>query len=191
MKIIFNKVPVTERLPNRVNEKYLTLTIDNVRTSRFFNGTRFETADYEGDVFYWLEETDEIEMVNCECGHTVPLEFSVSDTEDGNATCMPCIIEAIDVELLVVGFQRFCFNEGWKQMDENKFQKSNWKNMSGTNQQQTFCTSQELWALYRVKLEEEEEKEQFNEGNKKHCENCDNPELCLALLSCAHNEKPF
>jgi hypothetical protein len=39
------------------------------------------------------------EMVECECGHTVPLEFSVSETEDGNATCMPCLMEELQHRL--------------------------------------------------------------------------------------------
>ena len=53
----FKKVLCSERLPLEPNENYLTISEKGFKTARFFNGTRFETAHYEGEIIYWLEET--------------------------------------------------------------------------------------------------------------------------------------
>lgn len=52
----YRTVATTERLPQVANENYLTISERGIETSRFFNGTRFETAHYEGEVTHWLEK---------------------------------------------------------------------------------------------------------------------------------------
>ena len=50
------EVSVTERLPKIANENYLTVSERGIKTGRFFNGIRFESASYEGEITHWLEE---------------------------------------------------------------------------------------------------------------------------------------
>ena len=57
-KLIYRTVAITERLPKVANENYLTISKNGIETARFFNGTRFETAHYEGDIFFWLDSVD-------------------------------------------------------------------------------------------------------------------------------------
>ena len=57
-KLIYRTVAITERLPKVANENYLTISKNGIETARFFNGTRFETAHYEGDIFFWLEKIE-------------------------------------------------------------------------------------------------------------------------------------
>ncbi len=55
-ELIYKAIPVTERMPNVANENYLTISSKGFETARFFNGTRFETAHYEGEITHWLEK---------------------------------------------------------------------------------------------------------------------------------------
>jgi thermostable 8-oxoguanine DNA glycosylase len=48
-------VPVTERLPEISNENYYTISEKGNITNRFFNGKRFESAHYEGEITHWLD----------------------------------------------------------------------------------------------------------------------------------------
>ena len=52
---ILIKVMCSERLPSKANENYLTVSSRGFETARFFNGKRFETAHYEGDIIAWYE----------------------------------------------------------------------------------------------------------------------------------------
>jgi hypothetical protein len=52
----YRTVATTERLPQVANENYLTISEKGIETARFFNGTRFETAHYEGEITHWLEK---------------------------------------------------------------------------------------------------------------------------------------
>lgn len=71
---IYRKVKVEERLPSIANENYLTISEKGFETSRFFNGKRFETAHYEGEIVYWLEKCNLSEP-------TTPPQASVSAEE--------------------------------------------------------------------------------------------------------------
>jgi len=66
MIIIYRMIEVSERLPEVANENYLTISERGIETSRFFNGKRFETAHYEGEILYWLErcEIDPLDVSN-------------------------------------------------------------------------------------------------------------------------------
>jgi len=55
--ITYKAIPVTERLPKIYNENYLTISEKGFENSRFFNGKRFESAHYEGEITHWLEKT--------------------------------------------------------------------------------------------------------------------------------------
>lgn len=59
-------IEVAERLPEVANENYLTISERGIEASRFFNGNRFETAHYEGEIIYWLErcEIDPLDVSN-------------------------------------------------------------------------------------------------------------------------------
>lgn len=52
----YRTVAVIDRLPEIANENYLTISERGIETARFFNGTRFETAYYEGKITHWLEK---------------------------------------------------------------------------------------------------------------------------------------
>lgn len=52
----YRTVAVAERLPKVANENYLTISERGTETARFFNGTRFEAAHYEGEITHWLEK---------------------------------------------------------------------------------------------------------------------------------------
>lgn len=60
MKKFYRTVAVAERLPKVANENYLTISKNGIETARFFNGSRFETAHYEGDIVFWLEEMEDV-----------------------------------------------------------------------------------------------------------------------------------
>lgn len=52
---ILRRVKCSERLPEKAMENYLTVSSRGTETARFFNGTRFETAYYEGEITHWYE----------------------------------------------------------------------------------------------------------------------------------------
>ena len=58
MSGIFRKVMCSDRLPKVENENYFTISEKGHEKIRFFNGTRFESAYYEGEVKWWLEEIE-------------------------------------------------------------------------------------------------------------------------------------
>lgn len=60
MKKFYRAVEVTERMPKIANENYLTISEKGIETARFFNGTRFETAHYEGNITHWLEVMEDV-----------------------------------------------------------------------------------------------------------------------------------
>lgn len=55
-KIYYEVVSVNDRLPEEANENYMTISEKGFETSRFFNGNRFEMANYEGPITHWLEK---------------------------------------------------------------------------------------------------------------------------------------
>lgn len=81
-------------IPNKI---YLALN-SNQATKEDFNDLNHALINWK----LWRENVNDIkyvlqpEMVKCECGHIVPLKFSVSNTEDGNATCMPCLVAELE-----------------------------------------------------------------------------------------------
>lgn len=54
-QIIYKAISVEDRMPKIANENYLTISKNGFEKPRFYNGTRFETAHYEGDITHWLE----------------------------------------------------------------------------------------------------------------------------------------
>jgi len=58
-KTIYTAVLVSERLPKIANENYLTISSNGFEKPRFFNGNRFESAHYEGEITHWLEKSVE------------------------------------------------------------------------------------------------------------------------------------
>lgn len=64
MNEYYKKVAVSERLPKVANENYLTVSKNGFEKPRFFNGTRFESAHYEGEITHWLEKVNSIDIIN-------------------------------------------------------------------------------------------------------------------------------
>jgi hypothetical protein len=52
---VYIPTAISEELPPVANENYITISEKGIKTSRFFNGNRFETAHYDGIITHWLK----------------------------------------------------------------------------------------------------------------------------------------
>jgi len=60
----YKKISVSERLPSESNLNYLTVSEKGIETARFFNGTKFESAHYDGEITHWLEKVEDNTLIS-------------------------------------------------------------------------------------------------------------------------------